>query len=45
MKLEEKSETRSWGTLCASTELKFYFEYNGEALNAFEQKKSAIIKF
>lgn len=44
MKLEEKSETKSWRTLCATKELKLYFDDNGEALNGFEQE-SAMIRF
>lgn len=42
MKLEEKSETKSWRTLCATMQLKLYFDDNGEALNGFEQESAMI---
>ena len=44
MKLEEKSETKSWRTPCAAKELKLYFDDDEDALNGFEQE-SAIIRF
>lgn len=44
MKLKEKSETKSWRTLCATKDLRLCFDDNGEGLNGFEQE-SAMIRF
>lgn len=44
MKLKEKSETKSWRTLCATKDLRLCFDDNGEGLNGFEQE-TAMIRF